>query len=194
MNIPSGNTCKMALLTIALLSGGASQSLLANESASLAVGANVPANCSVSVATIDFGYYDPIGDHYRSSLDASGNLSVHCTAGAVAVVTLSESSGTPPDSGGGIAGRSSGTASRQMASAQARASGPDSPDNEASGLYYDLYSDAAHSQIWGASPETGVGHQGTGTQTQLTVYGSIPGGQNVAPGNFSDTIVATVTF
>lgn len=191
MNIRTGNTFKLALLTIAILSGGVGQNLHANESASLAVGANVPANCSVTAATIDFGNYDPMGAHNDNSLDASGELSVQCTAGAVAIVTLSEVS-TP--SSVGQPGRSSGTASRQMLPAQARTSGPDSPDGETSGLYYDLYADASHTQIWGASPETGVEHQGTGTQTQLMVYGSIPGGQHVAPGNFSDTIVATVTF
>ena len=64
-------------------------------------------------------------------------------------------------------------------------------------LNYNLYSTAANSQVWG---------DGTGTTYQLvvdpsdknshtlTVYGTIPAGQDAGVGNYSDTITVTMNF
>ena len=61
-------------------------------------------------------------------------------------------------------------------------------------LSYQLYSDNGYSTVWGNTAGTSVAHTGTGTQTALTVYGSIAAGQSVPAGSYSDTVVATVTF
>ena len=41
---------------------------------------------------------------------------------------------------------------------------------------------------------TGLAYTGTGASQDLTVYGTLPGGQNVPVGSYSDTVVATITF
>lgn len=57
-------------------------------------------------------------------------------------------------------------------------------------MNYNLYTDASYQVIWG----DGTGGTQIQTGTNLTVYGQIPASQNVAPGNYSDTIVVTITW
>jgi spore coat protein U-like protein len=63
-------------------------------------------------------------------------------------------------------------------------------------LFYNLYTSAGYTTIWG----DGTGGSGNiasagGVNTQnFTVYGRIPTGQFVAAGNYSDTITVTVTY
>jgi len=70
-------------------------------------------------------------------------------------------------------------------------------------LSYNLYFDAAFTQIRGDG--TGGSQVGGGTLTLTpssrtqsvpasTIYGRIPAGQDVAAGNYSDTIIVTVTY
>lgn len=61
---------------------------------------------------------------------------------------------------------------------------------------YQLYLDAAHSTIWGdgtAGTSTATG-TGSGLSQSLTVYGQVPAQTTPAPGTYSDTITATITF
>lgn len=71
-------------------------------------------------------------------------------------------------------------------------------------LNYNLYTTAAYSQVWGdGSGSTGVvagsmvigfvfwPTTDTGTHT---VFGRIPGAQDVSPGAYLDTIVVSVTY
>jgi len=71
-------------------------------------------------------------------------------------------------------------------------------------LRYNLYTDPAHTQIWGdgtggtsfQSAEIRVG-PGVGNATRsetFTIYGRIPPRQSVDTGTYSDTIVVTVEF
>ena len=63
-------------------------------------------------------------------------------------------------------------------------------------LNYALYSNSALTTNWGNTVGTDtVTGQTTGTTADaLTVYGSIPAGQSVPPGAYTDTITATVTY
>jgi spore coat protein U-like protein len=61
-------------------------------------------------------------------------------------------------------------------------------------LKYDLYSDSGRTTVWGNTAGTGKTHTGTGSSTDLTVYGTLPHGQNKSVGSYSDTVLATVTF
>jgi spore coat protein U-like protein len=64
-------------------------------------------------------------------------------------------------------------------------------------LNYNLYRDAAYTQIWGDGTG-GTSYYSntwpTGNVINLIVYGRITAGQDVRAGLYSDTVVVTVTF
>lgn len=65
-------------------------------------------------------------------------------------------------------------------------------------LQYNLYPDVTNSQVWGNGTNgtyhyTATLSSGTHVLT-LTVYGTIPAGQDVAVGSYTDTITVTISF
>lgn len=58
-------------------------------------------------------------------------------------------------------------------------------------LHYNLYRDAARLFIWG---EGLAGVSTIDTNAQLTVYGRIPGSQNVPANSYVDSVTVTVTY
>ncbi|HVY21842.1 MAG TPA: spore coat U domain-containing protein [Steroidobacteraceae bacterium] len=143
--------------------------------------AHAAASCTVSATGPDFGTYDPLNP---APTDAIGSVTATCTlmSGRSETVTLVSSYST---------GNSGNFASRSMKSGTHV-------------LSYNLYYDAAHTQIRG----DGTGGSMTGSASlSLTrrnpvqtlnppsvIYGSIPAGQDVPAGVYSDTIVITVTY
>jgi spore coat protein U-like protein len=60
---------------------------------------------------------------------------------------------------------------------------------------YTLYSDAAHTAVWGNTPSSDtVAATGSGSVQNFTVYGRVPPQAAPAPGNYSDTITVTVMY
>ena len=57
-------------------------------------------------------------------------------------------------------------------------------------LNYGLYSDAAYQNNF----VTTASITGNGAAQPITVYGSVPAGQFVAPNTYTDTVTATVTY
>lgn len=147
----------------------------ATATANLAVSATVSASCSISTSALAFGAYDPVGANASAPLDASGAVIVTCTNGASTTVTLGQ--GTHANTGSTDA-----APLRRM------------KDAGTNFLSYTLYQDAGRTTSWANTSGTGVGHTGAGSATNIAVYGRIAGGQNVAPGSYTDTVVATVTF
>ena len=171
----NGRVIRMALAT-ALAVGGATgvNSYAGTSTANLSVTATVSANCTISTGAVAFGAYDPIVTNASSALDGAGSVSVTCTTGSAPVITLGQ-------------GANSGSGSTDAAPVRRMLSG-------SSYLSYALYSDAGRSTVWGNTAGTGVSRTGTGAADALTVYGRVTAGQNVPSGNYSDTVVATVTF
>jgi spore coat protein U-like protein len=62
----------------------------------------------------------------------------------------------------------------------------------AAGVYlnYGLYSDATYQTNF----NTTASITGNGNTQPITVYGSVPAGQYVAPNTYTDTITATVSY
>ena len=58
-------------------------------------------------------------------------------------------------------------------------------------LDYNLYKDASRLMVWG---DAGGGVSSSGTDVDLTVYGRIPGAQNVEAHVYADSVSVTVTF
>jgi len=142
--------------------------------ANLDVSADVSANCSISTAPLAFGAYDPAITNAAAPLDGTGTVTVTCTNGAAVSITLDQ--GANPE-----ALSSDDTPLRQMT-------------DGTQFLAYSLYQDSGHLTVWGNSLTSDLGHNGDGAANDLTVYGRIPAGQNVAAGSFTDTVLATVTF
>jgi spore coat protein U domain-containing protein, fimbrial subunit CupE1/2/3/6 len=145
--------------------------------AALAVLACAPAHatvtsCVVSAGGVAFGLYDPTSP---GALPSSGTITVNCTV----------PNGNNPVTIALSAGFSGSFGTRTMSS------GLDT-------LSYNLYLDAAHSQVWG----DGTGGSVTDTQSvthgkpsfSATVYGLMPASQNAAAGSYNDTITVTVNY
>lgn len=141
------------------------------------VTANVVGSCVITdTQDIDFGAYDPADTHLTANLDASGSVTVRCVRGTAVTVALDQ--GTNPGTGSSCA-----APLRQMI-------------DGTEALGYGLFRDAARTQPWGC--DTGNTQQFTAAApsapTVLTTYGRIPGGQDVAAGEYTDTVTVNVTF
>jgi spore coat protein U-like protein len=127
-------------------------------------------NCSVTASTVAFGTYTPL-----TTTPSTGTISITCTSVvgvSPATITLSAGSGT--------------FTQRTMTSG-------------ANTLGYNLYLDAAHTEIWGDGSGGSMAdmlnlNQGAlGSTTTATVYGLVPS-QDPAPGSYTDTITVSVSY
>ena len=126
-----------------------------------------PACSFTSVTSVNFGAYDVFSAVADNSV---GSLRILCSGGGGPfTVTLST-------------GWSNSYASRIMRSGTNQ-------------LNYNLYTDAARTVVWGnGSGTSSIQTVARNRTTTLNVYGQIPAGQDAVVGNYTDTILATVTF
>lgn len=137
----------------------------------LPVSTIVTANCSLNSASLNFGVYDPIGQHRSSSLDGLTTFQISCTKGAYVVITLNNG----------------------LHSANAQHSTRAMSNGLGDYLSYEIYTNPGHSNIWSSiNPISYISPSST-VRTQ-TVYGRIPAGQNEPAGNYTDTVTITATF
>jgi spore coat protein U-like protein len=141
----------------------------ATASANVAISASVAANCLVSAGTLSFGAYDPLSANDTASLDQSADFTVRCTRGVTAQVGL------------GNGGNHDGSTRRMIAGA-------------GQFLNYELYREAAHSTVWNNTTNRYTHVAANKAPVTLTIYGSVPGGQDPAVGNYSDTVAAVAEF
>lgn len=130
--------------------------------------ANVINNCNISATNVSFGTASVLS----GTLTATGSITAQCTNGDAWKIALS-----------------GGSTGNVTARGMQRSGGGGT-------INYGLYTDAARSIPWGdgtggSSTATGVG---TGTSQVVTVYGAVPAQTTPAPGNYSDTITATISF
>lgn len=136
----------------------------------LSLGTVLPAAtlaCSVSADGVPFGNYNPFDNVH---LDSTGTVSVQCESPYT--VELSPS------------GNNNQFNPRHLANAA---------DDR---LIYNLFTDPAHTTIWGDGTDgTGTtGGDGSATGVQHTIYGRIPASQNARVGSYFDTITVTLQF
>lgn len=132
------------------------------------VSATVINNCAIGATNLSFGTAGLIG----AGINAAGSLSVTCTNGDAWRVSLN---------GGG----SGNVAARVM---QRQGGG--------GAVGYQLYADSARTLSWGdgTGGTTRVTGTGTGLAQTINVYGQVPAQSTPMPGNYSDTITATIEF
>lgn len=134
------------------------------------------ASCSISATAAAFGTYTPTT---TTPTDSTATVSVSCSATVAVAVSYSLALS---------AGNSGDETSRALYSGS-------------NTLRYQLYTDAARTQIWGD------GNSGTSpvqngyllgalapVTTTTTTYGRVPAQQNVAPGSYQDTVMLTITW
>jgi spore coat protein U-like protein len=172
-----GRALNLALAAILAVAGSAFvvDSYAGTATADLDVSATISANCTISTTALAFGAYDPIVAHATAALEATGTVTTTCTNGSAATVTLGQ--GANAD-----VGSTDAAPQRRMS------------DGGTNYLSYDLFSDAGRTAIFGNTDETGKDETGTGGEVNTTVYGRVTAGQNMPAGNYTDTVVATVTF
>jgi spore coat protein U-like protein len=130
------------------------------------------ATCSfVSAFGPAFGNYDVFS---ATSTDSVGNISYTCSGGATLTIALS-------------AGGAPSFNPRRLA----RAGGGFT-------LSYNLFLDAGHTQIWGdgtgGSLLSGPTSPVDNAVVVVPIFGSLPPGQDVGVGAYSDTIMVTLNF
>jgi spore coat protein U-like protein len=130
------------------------------------VSATVQATCLVSATAIGFGTYTGV------AIPTTSTVSVTCTNTTPYNVGLSAGLGTGAT-----------VTTRKM-------TGP-----AGALLNYAMYSDTLRTVNWGQTIGTDtVTGTGNGSAQAITVYGQLAAGQYLAPGLYSDTITATVTW
>lgn len=139
--------------------------LAVTTNTSFTVSVAVPATCVISATALSFLAYNGVVDVATSSISMTCSNTTNYNVGLNA-----------------------GLASGATVSTRRMSSG-------ANRLSYSLYSDASRTLNWGQTVGTDtVTGTGNGTAQVLTVYGRIPAGQFVSPGNYNDIVIATVTY
>ncbi|MBP0615841.1 Csu type fimbrial protein [Jiella mangrovi] len=164
----TGAYSSLVTVTLAYAEGSdldcASPASASTATGSLTVSANVAANCLVVAQDLDFGTAGLID----ADISAEADLDVTCTPGASYAIAM----------GAGL--YSDGSTRRMRSTAGDYVS-------------YGLYNDSGGAVAWGdgTSSDT-LGGTGVGEET-VPVYGIVPP-QSAAPGNYSDTVVVTITY
>jgi spore coat protein U-like protein len=152
----------------------------ATNTANLNVTANVSSNCTVGTTPVAFGTYDPLTANAGAPLLGTGTVTITCTKGTSANIGL------------GLGGNAAGT-TRQMG------------DGGTNRLPYDLFRPAttavgaacAYTAVWGDTVGTDTLLAGAAPSKAARTYnvcGRIAAGEDPVPGNYTDVVVATVTF
>jgi len=175
------NALKSALVACALLTA-AGQSLAA-DTTTFDVRITVLKACTITAAAatdIDFGsvLYDS-----TANVDAQGSVTARCTPLTPYSIALD-------------AGANAGTANDVNTRRMINTDGSVTTNNY---VAYQLYRDAARSQVWGSTAGTGGNVQtgtGSGSNQVYDVYGRVadPSANNAAAGSYVDTITATIIY
>ena len=162
---------KLALITtVAIAAGTGISAQAATATSNLNVSANVAANCSISTTQqLTFGSYDHISTNASNPLESTGKVNVACTTGST----------SPSISLGEGASYDAIETTRRLT-------------DGTNFLKYKLYQEDSFTTEWNDTNK--VDAISDGTPVEYTVYGRIAANQNVPVGNYSDTVVVTVSF
>jgi spore coat protein U-like protein len=181
----------LAVVTVAVLLHASAPARAATVSNNFNAKASVAANCQMSaVGDLSFGAYDPVVANATSGLSGNTSFTLKCTRGASPVISLSVSNAN---------------FAKNLAGKRAMNNGTTSP---ATGNYlsYDLFvpNGVGDATVTSASVAYwGDNTNGTSTfapsvptvATQtITIFGSVPGGQDAVAGNYTDSVTATVNY
>ena len=141
------------------------------------VTASVAKNCAFTTGTLAFGAYDPVSTNASGGTDlkvtdTTSALSISCTKGTSATITLNN--GT--NSGGSCSG-----------------TGPACLSDGTDVLNYGVYTDNTFATLWTGATSVSYTSTAVGAPA-LKVNGIVYKGQSVGVGSYTDTITATATY
>ena len=167
-------TCTAFAMCLSVIVAASSGAFATTVTTTLSVTAIVGSTCNIATSAVAFGTYDPLVVNLANPLNGQGTVSTICTNGLTNTIELDQ----------GLNAATGSTVEvplRQMRSA-------------GNVMGYFLYQNSGRTTVFGGDAPTGVGQTGTGGNANLTVFGQVTGGQNVAPGSYADTVTATVAF
>lgn len=134
----------------------------------LSITATIVKNCTLSATSINFGTTGLLS----TGMSANGSLTATCTLNIPYSIALSAGTVGPINDRG-----------MQISST-------------ANIVRYGLYQDSNYSTPWGDGTSGTSAYSGTGTGNAqlITVYGYVPVQTSSAPGSYSDTVTATITY
>ena len=163
----------LAALCFSLTNVGSRPASAATVTATLSVGAGVGMRCTIVTAPLPFGSYDPTDP---APLDVAGSISLHCSPSNF-TIRIRMNQGLQPGPGS-----SNPNPVRQMS------------DGLGNLLRYNIYRNAARTQVWGGTNPTSVVPPNGPWPVHIPVYGRIPANQYVQSGSYADTVTVTVLF
>jgi len=140
-------------------------------SGTLPVQITIDGACSFGVNNMDFGTHVGL----LNGVDATGNITVTCSASLPYTVELNEGTGA--------------NATVELRHMTISGGGTDT-------VGYELYSDAGRTILWGddSLSTSSVSETGTGTAQTLSVYGRVPIQFTPVNGTYSDTVTVTILW
>ena len=169
---------RLALLAALLLTAGAlpANATVANQNMRVRQKCAKPAaRCRFRMNNTNFGTYEPLGANRQTPLSVVGTMTVACNLRVEYSITADN----------GI--HSAHTFGQCASGPCTRAFG--------FGPYYtpyDLYTSAQFGTVWNArNPISGIA---SGSSDRLDFYGYVPAGLAEPPGNYADTVVATIAY
>lgn len=162
----------LAMLLVAMLAFAPSFVSAATAGATLLVSASVPANCVIgSNGAVDFGTYDTALHAHDGPVDVTAQaVSIACTKDAAGVSIALDQGEYAQGAHRGMGG------------------GPG-----AATVAYDIYTSQQRSTVWNTVNTVAYASQSS-QPVSIALYGRIPAGQSVAPGRYSDVLLAMVNF
>jgi spore coat protein U-like protein len=152
-------------LVLALVAMPAGLARGATATGQLTVTATVASGCALGGGQMNFGQYT---SGQPGNLDVTGSIDyINCPVGILKFEL---------DGGG-----SGNETNREMSSGSNK-------------LKYQLFRDPNRTANFGSGTSAQQVQLLVNTSGKVSVYGRIPGNQNVAPGNYSDTVTITLTF
>ena len=154
----------------------------ATSTGTLEVTASVVQKCNVSAPTLAFGNYDPVTVNAGAPLNGTTLAKFECTRGSTGVYVTANTGQNGPHATGTCA---VAKCTRAMS------------DGVGNYLSYDLYTDAARTNVWNTTNTDGHVYRPVFTSGRIqsaTVYGQIPAAEDVPGGNYTDSVEMVINF
>lgn len=170
----------LLLVAMASLCVAVAPASAGSVSKSIQVTATVEPYCAIVAAPdLSFGSYTAQNVSGGLGLDATAVISVICPQDLPYTISLDT----------GLHGMA-----EECTSSPAQYRGMTSQNVFGGNLGYDLYTDEAHTTVWGCSPETVRQDVGANTIKEYTIYGRVEPGQVTYADSYADTLTITVNF